>query len=1306
MRSNPENKGFDFNTIPAPSTSPDTEPKPTTDIENIDHLTTQIEKEADELRDVFAEADKITEVTAPAVEKAKALRETITKEIAGLEEKKKEIEKNISKDISVWESVQHEIKEEIDSITKKLSDPKEVKRMLQFTRRTLEERLEHLIHSNEELMKILGDGKILPEEIISLQLGGLDIPQDASESIVHASELYEITSRISARKLTLFRLSLLLKKVLDSERATAEIEAVQEDELKKEKIETETDLDALKKIMGIFAREVVSSENSGWDPESLCKETQEVGELIKTYNKFGDNSQGESFRVRLQIRLNSAIGAIKSYFEEAEASSGEAVHYFGSAIHLYKKGYLNEVDFSRILSRTIENCIYSKAGERIEAVTLLLADNGIPNILLTNADTERIRIALDYVGEPHSGVWRTTVGLPIKLTDKKVNLAFSRISSVLGSRDGKSEVKLSNPEQIALASYYANMGDARYLKGLSDEDARQVAFLSFRTFFESNINNGIDHSDYLLIVSTLCRNEGGGIMTSIKRGLGVSKSPKVSLKDYCQEILSRYYIPPLSKRKSGEISGEDAFIIEAFGLQDEIPKNSEFSRGLEKRGIINANRERILRIVPKLLDEISYYGSSAPVLNLIQKEDPVIVEQVIRQTLYELMAIQKNISQTRMIIKEVGISREIVEDVARSVVVALLSQGDTTLVKKMISDTGVSEDVLQDEELREAIKKFVLERSLSNAPDGQIDSIIWMVEGANFPNDFFNNPKLQENVKNLITDSLLNYKFNLAQNLIRVFKVPETTVNETIKKCVLSYDSSASLEKTVGTLTFLEVSDEILQDDEIQKHVEEVIYKEMSSNSSVPDLGMTIKIIKVFEVKQEIVDRVVQKTIILHDSVGDYDRIRTLIDVFSLSDSVLGSLEIQEIAKKGIVKYLSNGYLSEAVDTVKKLKVKEETLQSPEVQEAVKNRIAQYLFIPSSSFSPRAYDHLTTHDYNEFIKLMIRVFKISEETLQSSEVQEAVVKGIVKRLSLTVKNPISARKLVDLFKVSEEVLLSPRIQESAGELAKLLLAQKEFVEAKKTIEMFSISKEAVDKIVKELIISNLRLGHMDWISGAIYSLGILDETLQDAEIQREAVALITKKLSMEPYNPEAIEEVEEIVNRLKITQELVRKAVQKVSVQYLQVNNERINTIIDRFGISKEAIQDPEIQKLVINQIAVYLDVGHTKSAVKTLRAFDVSKELLQDPKIKEAAKKRIVGALSVGHIREAKEIVREFSVSEEITQSPEARKAAKKGIITQLSSRDVDSVKKLLDGFGILEDIFQDPEIKQAIENKSLDTK
>jgi len=239
MRSNPENKGFDSNTIPAPSTSPDTEPKPTTDIENIDHLTTQIEKEADELRDVFAEADKITEVTAPAVEKAKALRETITKEIAGLEEKKKEIEKNISKDISVWESVQHEIKEEIDSITKKLSDPKEVKRMLQFTRRTLEERLEHLIHSNEELMKILGDGKILPEEIISLQLGGLDIPQDASESIVHASELYEITSRISARKLTLFRLSLLLKKVLDSERATAEIEAVQEDELKKEQEEIE-----------------------------------------------------------------------------------------------------------------------------------------------------------------------------------------------------------------------------------------------------------------------------------------------------------------------------------------------------------------------------------------------------------------------------------------------------------------------------------------------------------------------------------------------------------------------------------------------------------------------------------------------------------------------------------------------------------------------------------------------------------------------------------------------------------------------------------------------------------------------------------------------------------------------------------------------------------------------------------------------------------------------------------------------------------------------------------------------------------
>ncbi len=398
MKPNPDSEGLTLNTLPTPPSNPDTEPKPLTDLENINFLATQIGREVDELRDVFAEADKITEVTAPAVEKAKALRETITKEVAELEEKKKEIEKNISKDISVWESVQHEIEEEIDSITKKLSDPKEVKRMLQFTRRTLEERLEHLIHSNEELMKILGDGKILPEEIISLQLGGLDIPQDASESIVHASELYEITSRISARKLTLFRLSLLLKKVLDSERATAEIEAVQEDELKKEKIETETDLEKLKRVMGLFARESVSSERVGWDPESLCKEIKEIGEVIKIYDKFSDNSQGESFRVRLQIRLNSAIGALLAHFEEVKASSLEAVHLFESAIDLHKKGYLNDLDFSKILARNIEDAIYSKFEERAKEIANILKSHEISNVSLTSADTERILIALDYVG--------------------------------------------------------------------------------------------------------------------------------------------------------------------------------------------------------------------------------------------------------------------------------------------------------------------------------------------------------------------------------------------------------------------------------------------------------------------------------------------------------------------------------------------------------------------------------------------------------------------------------------------------------------------------------------------------------------------------------------------------------------------------------------------------------------------------------------------------------------------------------------------------------------------------------------------
>ncbi|MFA5888699.1 MAG: hypothetical protein WC857_00490 [Candidatus Paceibacterota bacterium] len=1340
---------------------PDTESKPATDIENINYLATQIGRQADELRGLFAEANKITEATAPAVEKAKALYETITREVAELEGKKKEIEENISKDVSIWQSVQQEIKKEIDNITKKLSDPKEAKKIVQISRKVLEERLEHLIHSNEELIKILQDGQISPEEITSLQLSGLDIPQGASESVVHASELYEITNQISGRKLVLVRLSPLLEDVWIEEKKTEEIRSGQEAGLEKEREETEKDLSNLKKIMTVFARESVLLGGNDWDPESVCKEIEEVGKIIQTYDKFGGNSQGESFRVRLQIRLKSAISKILSYFEDVKKSSGEAVHHFKSAIDLHKKGYLNDVDFGKILARNIENAVLSNNKTELETISSLLTSNNILDISITNQDSERIVIACDYLGG--LDVFLDKLFPFIKLKSRQKNPAFSKISKALSINKTKKE-NLSEAELIALASYFASEGDTRYLKDLGDDDARQTVFFSLRTFLESGKKMSGQYEEFFSIVSKLCEGEKEGLVSSLMHKLSLSKESGAGFKNYCRSMIERHIKDQLSNEKEGE---REIFLVKLFKLEESFPNIAEkIKKRRELEEFFIENKKRIDEIVD-LLAEGETDSAIRKIKNLNLSEE--IVQEVAKRAIIHSFTKSRD-SRAIEIQKRFTVPIEFFQTsefqkIVKLGLIDMLSYSNCFEIKNIIVLYNISDEILQDPVVQEAVKPFVLKmlsdrwlvdnvsfifekfkvsNDILQSPEiqeattycafnlirngrvveaGQVIKLFGMNVAQNpkiqeaintlildklssetsfstFESIFSNldvsdevlhSPKIQEAVRDKITKNLLFDKFLVAKELIKAFRVPQEAKDAIIKKYILGCSSSELRVKTVALLRDMEVSDVILQNNQIQEHARKVISQSLSEVS----FDRAKEVIRVFKVQESVVYEIVKNAIISCDSSGNNIKLQILIDNFQLPDSILSSPEIQEVAKRKIIKDLSSGNIDQAIKTVKQFKVSQEVLQSPEIQESVKSWIIRQLNVDSRLSS--------VHDFDESIKLLVSVIKISEETLQSPEVQEAVQEEIIQRLSLTRKSPVSARKLADMFKVSEEFMRGPKVQGAAGELIKLFFAQKEFPTGQDVVKSFGVSKEDTDKIIKELIISNLHVD-MGWISVAVDKLGISDEIFQDTEIQREAVTVMDTKLSFKWYD---LVFVGTMVERFKIPQESVHKAVQKAISQYpSEGNDERIEDVVTRLGVSEEAIQDPEIKKYVTRRVVAYISAGHIKNAVKILEMFKVPKEFLQTPEIKEATKKGIVGALSQGHVREAKRMVDEFSVSEEVIESPEVKSAGRAGIIIRLSRKEIPAVEKILNTFKIHRDILQDPEIQQIIKDNGLDIK
>ncbi len=322
-----------------------------------------------------------------------------------------------------------------------------------------------------------------------------------------------------------------------------------------------------------------------------------------------------------------------------------------------------------------------------------------------------------------------------------------------------------------------------------------------------------------------------------------------------------------------------------------------------------------------------------------------------------------------------------------------------------------------------------------------IPQVLEFKKDLNLTEDIFKSPKLKEYIFNITKNAIYRYEYSFALDLIKNFNtgydiLQSPTIREYFKKNILeafvrNYHAKYFNQGLLGfikevfnwnedvyinffteeiipnllpkdILNFSKVKerfgipDEILQLPQVQKVVKGIIVL-------YPSFERMKKIKEEFELSeevfQEIMDEVIMKKII--DRRLESDLI-TESDTYFLKS--IQSSQIKEIAKKQIIKDISDGYIDSALRVKKVVKLPEEIFQSPEVQEAAKAIIMTWL--------------LKFNFIGEIIKLKA-LLKLPEEMFQSPEVQEAAKKSV----SSHVLNRLidTVLEIKQCFKLSEEI---------------------------------------------------------------------------------------------------------------------------------------------------------------------------------------------------------------------------------------------------------------------------------------------
>ncbi len=404
---------------------------------------------------------------------------------------------------------------------------------------------------------------------------------------------------------------------------------------------------------------------------------------------------------------------------------------------------------------------------------------------------------------------------------------------------------------------------------------------------------------------------------------------------------------------------------------------------------------------------------------------------------------------------------------------------------------------------------------------------------------------------------------------------------------------------------------------------------------------------------------------------GPFVIFRKEIKVPSISDEVMQSSEIQTAIEDTIYWFLEE-YQVEMAETMAGLLRISEEQRKRLVEKHIKN----------TSWEDDESDH------QHAVKTL---------TL-SAELKAGVVKGIV--IDFLKNGRLDAVfKMRRVFKISDEILESKEVRNAEIEIFKRALVEEDVV-AMKDIAVFSKNGKNIespllqDTEVRQRV-EDLLLRQLDRLSEGLVRSNILIEYIHISEelgfVASEVLSKPETKekarlAAMKAFKSRQPEDGLKVINFFDLPREILQLPEVQDEVRLLLIKKLRekkifeLERIITNFEVPRGRLESTELQEIATNEMINSVEQGLVSEGLKIADAFGISDEFRQS-----FAEPRVQILLANNRIGQAANLADAFKLSREMQES-----FAQQSMITLLSSGEVDLAREVSTGFKISQEAEQ----------------
>ncbi len=389
------------------------------------------------------------------------------------------------------------------------------------------------------------------------------------------------------------------------------------------------------------------------------------------------------------------------------------------------------------------------------------------------------------------------------------------------------------------------------------------------------------------------------------------------------------------------------------------------------------------------------------------------------------------------------------------------------------------------------------------------------------PPEKLNSPEIEQAVLVCIDKALSSCYLNEARDIKNAFIVSPEKVEEIALKNIISYLTKGDFSQAIQVKEYFPLSPEKLNSPEIER-LAMICLKNSFSNGRISD---AIRVKGQFVISPEKLEEFVLGGLINRLLNVDYDSALRIKENFAISSEKLNSPEVEaaaaicldklllgnviekgieiknnfpifsekveEIVLKNLIIYLSNGNNQSAIKIINNFVISQEKLNSPEVKQAAGVCLDKLLLTYSSAegveiknifnISPEKVEEIALKNLiihllkgSKHASVIKKNFSISQENLNSPEVEEATLRGLVTNLSRGRVD--EAINIKDNFSISPEKLNSSEVEAAALAGMRLYFLNNYLGEAVKIKDNFKISPEKLKDTVLKGASANLWSG--------------------------------------------------------------------------------------------------------------------------------------------------------------------------------------------------------------------------------------